>query len=441
MGLVVMVVLLIGVLGIPQGIKHNGSAEGFVQVYLTYTLGYVVMVMGLTTLWLGCGLLSREIEENQMQLVTVRPIQRWEIWLGKWLGLIAFNGVALGVCSAVIYYSLSYHAGRLSEEQQRRLKETVLVSRSSVTEPAADRSLEIEAIFRERMKKEEVAKLGEEYVRSKVGEDVLMMDQVVNPQHMRWWNIDLPKWQQARISNGVAHIKFRFFAVEFQRGATYKVMWVVATRDGKERWRSEVNLAANATHEVSIPAGVIPENEPFRIECRNFNDMALIFPLEEPLEFLFPDGSFGLNYVRGMIILLCAMGLLGALGLFSSSFLSFPVATFLGLSAILLFSSGNLIQEVLLENTLGNTEQTDGPPDAVRKLDRVMLPVFRFFSGVLREMFVVSPIEFLTEGRSISMQAMLGTIFRQILVGSGLLSLAGMGIFSQRELATGQMKS
>jgi hypothetical protein len=107
----------------------------------------------------------------------------------------------------------------------------------------------------------------------------------------------------------------------------------------------------------------------------------------------------------------------------------------------LLFSSGNLIQEVLLENTLGNTEQTDGPPDAVRKLDRVMLPVFRFFSGVLREMFVVSPIEFLTEGRSISMQAMLGTIFRQILVGSGLLSLAGMGIFSQRELATGQMKS
>jgi hypothetical protein len=39
------------------------------------------------------------------------------------------------------------------------------------------------------------------------------------------------------------------------------------------------------------------------------------------------------------------------------------------------------------------------------------------------------------------MQAMLGTIFRQILVGSGLLSLAGMGIFSQRELATGQMKS
>jgi len=31
---------------------------------------------------------AADIEECQMQMVAVKPIARWQIWLGKWLGIL-----------------------------------------------------------------------------------------------------------------------------------------------------------------------------------------------------------------------------------------------------------------------------------------------------------------------------------------------------------------
>ncbi len=441
LGLVMLVVLGAGVAGLPFIIRHNGTAEAFVQVYLTYTVGFVSLILGLMTLWLGCSLLSRDIEESQLQLVTTKPVGRWEIWAGKWLGLLVFNAVLLAVSGGAVFGLLHYQAGKLPQEEQQVLRQTVMVARNAVTEPPQDRSLEIESIFRERMKKERAAEFGEDYVRQKVTEDVLMMDQVVNPMHMRFWNIDLPSWRQERLSKEWTHIRFKFHAAEFERGALYDLNWVVATRDGTKQWETRVDLAANQMHELAIPPGAIPERQPFRIECRNYNDITLIFPSDDPLQLLYVDGSFGMNYLRALLIILSGLGLLGALGLCASSFLSFPVAAFMTLGLILLFSSGNLIREVLVENTLGNTETEEGPPPAVRVLDRVMLPVFRFFDKVLEEFSPGSPIESLTSGRSIPTGLVVSTFFKQMVLAAGALGLAGMWILSNRELATAQGRS
>ncbi|GIT38367.1 MAG: hypothetical protein Ct9H300mP7_2880 [Verrucomicrobiota bacterium] len=32
---------------------------------------------------MGCGTLAREIEDNVMQMVAVKPIARWQVWLGS----------------------------------------------------------------------------------------------------------------------------------------------------------------------------------------------------------------------------------------------------------------------------------------------------------------------------------------------------------------------
>lgn len=441
LGIVMLVVLAAGVGGLPFIIKHNGTAEAFVQVYLTYTVGFVTLLLGLTTLWLGCSLLSRDIEESQLQLVTTKPVARWEIWAGKWLGLMGFNCALMGLSAAAIYGLLHYQAGQLTDQEKSVLHETVLVARNGITEPPQDRSLEIEAIFKERMKMEEVAKMGEELVKQKVKEDVIMMDQVVTPNHMRFWNMDLPTWRQEKLAGEKTHIRFKFHAAEFQRGALYDLSWVVATRDGAKQWETDVKLTAERIHEIAIPAGAIPERKPFRIECRNYSDLTLIFPSDTPLELLYRDGNFATNYVRAILIIICGLGLMGALGLFASSFLSFPVATFMTLSMILLFSSGNLMQEVLVENTLGNTEQEGGPSTAIRTLDKIMIPVFRFFSSTLKNFSPGSPIESLTDGRSIPTGLVVATFFKQIVIAGGFLALLGMFVLSRRELATAHSKS
>ena len=38
-----------------------------------------------------------------MQMVAVKPIARWQVWLGKWLGILSLNAVLLALAGAAIF--------------------------------------------------------------------------------------------------------------------------------------------------------------------------------------------------------------------------------------------------------------------------------------------------------------------------------------------------
>src|SRR5882757_448454 len=97
---VILVLLLAAVVGLPVLIKDDGTARGFTQILLTYTLSAITGLLGLCTLWLACGTLARDIEESQIQMVAVKPIPRWKIWVGKWLGLVTLNAALLALAGA-----------------------------------------------------------------------------------------------------------------------------------------------------------------------------------------------------------------------------------------------------------------------------------------------------------------------------------------------------
>ena len=111
--IVVAVLLLGAVVGLPLLIKDDGTARGFTQILLTYTLSVIAALLGLSTLWLACGTLARDIEECQMQVVAVKPIARWQIWLGKWLGLVSLNAVLLAISGGAVFFLLQWRATRL----------------------------------------------------------------------------------------------------------------------------------------------------------------------------------------------------------------------------------------------------------------------------------------------------------------------------------------
>src|SRR5262245_20144781 len=100
--LVISVLLLVSVVGLPLLIKDDGTARGFTQILLTYTLSAVSGLLGLSTLWLACGTLARDIEECQMQVVAVKPIARWQIWIGKWVGIISLNAALLALAGGSV---------------------------------------------------------------------------------------------------------------------------------------------------------------------------------------------------------------------------------------------------------------------------------------------------------------------------------------------------
>ena len=116
--LVVAVLLLAAVVGLPLLIKDDGTARGFTQILLTYTLSAITALLGLSTLWLACGTLARDIEECQMQMVAVKPIARWQIWLGKWLGIVSLNAALLALSGGSVYGLLQWRATRLPASEQ-----------------------------------------------------------------------------------------------------------------------------------------------------------------------------------------------------------------------------------------------------------------------------------------------------------------------------------
>src|SRR5215813_682111 len=130
--IVVAVLLLASVVALPLLIKDDGTARGFTQILLTYTLTTIAALLGLSTLWLACGTLARDIEECQMQVVAVKPIGRWQIWLGKWFGLVSLNAALLAISGASVYFLLVYRSTKLPAAEQQVLHNEVLVARGSV---------------------------------------------------------------------------------------------------------------------------------------------------------------------------------------------------------------------------------------------------------------------------------------------------------------------
>ena len=80
---------------LPLGIRGDGSAEGALRMHMAYTLGMSVFLLGLFSLWAGSAAVSGEAGEGTLTLVLTKPAGRWAVWTGKWLALMAVNGVLL----------------------------------------------------------------------------------------------------------------------------------------------------------------------------------------------------------------------------------------------------------------------------------------------------------------------------------------------------------
>ncbi|HEY5346056.1 MAG TPA: ABC transporter permease [Verrucomicrobiae bacterium] len=437
--LVIAVLLILAVVGLPLVIEDDGTAQGFTQIILTYTLSAITGLLGLSTLWLACGTLARDIEECQIQVVATKPIARWQIWLGKWLGIVTLNAALLAISGACVFGMLQWRAGKLPAAEQKNLREQVLVARGSAKEPndPAEIETDTEQVFQERLKSSPVEKVDEQEVKKQIREQVKAQLQLVPPSYERVWKIDLG-FAKNYLAGKPLQLRVKFNAAQKSSSGTFVALWQVGVPDKTKFWRSEpMSLAPDTFHEFAIPPDLFDANGLLTITFVNPNSTALLFPLEDGMEVLYPAGSFGLNFVRGLGIIFCWMALLSALGLMAASFLSFPVATFFSLAMLLVaLSSGMLADSVDSGSVAAGNEETGQAGHSVA--DVVLIPAFKGVLAVISLVKNYSPIEALSSGRSITWGE-LGSAFTQIvLLVGGVFAVAGIFFFNRRELATAQ---
>ncbi len=434
----ILAVMLLGiVVGLPLIIKDDGTARGLTQLLLTYTLGVITALLGVATLWLACGSMARDIEECQLQLVAAKPISRWQIWVGKLLGIMLVNALLLGLSGVAVYRLILWRAQKLEANQQAVLMNEVLVARGSAKEPLRDYATEAETVLQEERRKSPNSTRDPEALRKRVIEQLKGGDQVVEPNYRRRWQIPLGAGAKAQLKDKPVYLRLKFFTPQVSREKTFFALWQVGPADSPKAKMFTMKLAPETFHEFAITSELIGDNGVLTVEFWNRNEIALFFPLEDGMEVLYREGGFGLNFSRGLVIVFLWLSLLAVIGLAAASQLSFPVAAFFSMGVLVMGLSSGTLATVVEQKTIMGVDHETGKPFS-SSLDTVMVPMMKVMLQTVSLVEKFSPIESLSNGRTISWWE-LGRAITQIgvLMGGGI-GLIGVGLLYRRELATAQ---
>ncbi len=437
----VVAALLVGaVVGLPVLIKDDGTAAGFAQILITYTLGAVTSLLGLCTLWLGCGTLARDIEDCQIQMLAVKPIARWQIWIGKWLGIVSMNAALLTVAGASVYGLLIWRGRSLPQEELFKLENEVLVARGSAREDNPEKFLQTttDKIFREKMEKGKTGVADPAAVRSQIYAQLAAELQVITPGGTRAWVIHLGSQKEA-LKDVPLFLRVKFNTPQSVGSATYFVRWQVGVPGKTKIWQPQepMSLAAETFHEFIIPPNLFDEKGDLVILAGNLSETALLFQFDDGMEVLFRQGGFGANFIRGMAVILCWMSLLAALGLAAASLMSFPVAAFFSLALLFISLCSGTLSNVVTEGTITGFDSEKGTAGH-SPLDLVLVPAFRGLLSIINLAQNFSPIESLTTGRNITWEQLGFAVGQIVFLLGGIFATTGIIIFSRRELATAQ---
>lgn len=427
-----VLLLVICIIALPFLVRHNGTARMFAQVMITYNLTVITGLLAFLTLWLACGALAGEVESGQLQLVAVKPIARWQLWLGKWLGVIGLNLLLLGASVGAAWLLLQWRARELPADQQTVLREEVLVARGSVREAPVDLEKDVAALFRKRQQQPDAADLDPALIEQQMRAVAKARMETVAPNFRRLWALELGA-RAASLRDQPLHLRVQFHSARGFDSSLHNIVWIVGDVASGRYSRMPLQMAADTMREFAIPPNLFDASGRLHVECENRGDTTLLFRLEDGLELLYPAGGFTLNLLRGAGVILCWLALLGALGLAASSLLSFPSAAVVSLSLLYVGLSGGSFAEAVNAGSVFGLDHETGQP-AFGGLDTIFLPLFRLLHLVVGSVTSFSPISDLSTGRAIGWAALTSAVVQIVLLAGGFFAAAGMVTLSRRQL-------
>jgi ABC-type transport system involved in multi-copper enzyme maturation permease subunit len=436
----VMAVLLVAaVVGLPMVLQDDGTAKGLTQILLTYTLTAVASLLGFATLWLSCGTLAKDVEECQMQVVSVKPIARWQIWLGKWLGILSLNAVLLALAGAGIFALLHWRASRLPASQQAVLRKEIFVSRATIAPPPMDFTPQINAIIKDRVKNFNSLPVYEQIEIKKQITAALEADYTeVPPGYRRLWGVDLHTLRD-KVQGQELELRVKFHTANPNTNpdAQYTTVWIVGPTNSAARAEIAQKLPPDSFQEFSLPPNMLDDKGILWIEVFNPGDTSLTFPMDDGFALLYPESTFGINFIRGMTVIFCWLALLASIGLAAASYLSFPVAAFVSIGILIIGLSSGTVGTVVEQGTITGFDSSTSAYGHTAA-DYILVPIFRGALKIIKLVETFSPIDYLSSGRSITWGDLGLAIAQIVLLLGGFFCVLGIIFFTRRELATAQ---
>ena len=423
--------VIVMILCLPLALKSDGSLQGQVQLTLAYSIYLSFMMLSLLTIFLAAMSFTGEIKAKQYYLLDTKPIYRWQFFAGKFLGLSLLNFAFLVVIGATVWVVLSLLISSQPKAAQAALNDEILNCYRGCKPYINFKSLEI-LVEQEYQKRKQQNRLPQEQSEEEVRRDI--QKEQLNLRHWvpykgerSWLFKEIPATLKSNPQYKLK-LRYKFFSSQASAGRLYMAHWRIGKGDNV--YTMQTLAKTGEILEFTIPTAVIAEKNFVEVRFINQDPAAgyIYFPLQDGLELLYPAGSFGANYFRGMMLLLLILCFLILVTLFASTFLTFHVAV---LVAFYIMGLG-LIADFLMEMMPLGTEILS--KERQNLWYYVSQYTLSFMFTLLPSFSDYNPVEYLSRGRIIETSLVIEAVGKLLLIRGGILATLGCLIFHHREI-------
>lgn len=471
--LILFTLALVAVL--PFLLKTDDTAYGRIRLVITYTIYTAQFLLCVLTLFLATATLCAEFKGKQIYSLDSKPVPRWCVLAGKWLGVMIIDAALLLAIGGILYGIVRYQA-RMPEPGRRELAEetpdyvkmqvamiqhenAVLKSRvlnaSVAHRPTMPDGRPFTELVRERAA-EELSERKEAETLPENRSEEWIFDQIARRINNEVFVVAPGNAVQWRIKNLPTDLgEDEFITLRFtMRGVPRPLRneivgyWQMGRFDMDKGEFTGPMYAENPyqprawkcdqAHSITVPARVIdPSNGILTVRFHNLTqgrESAAVFPVTDGIQVNVPVGGFEINLFRALALVFLKLAYLTVLGLLCASFLTFPVASFAAFSIFLISLAGGFLEELVGKaHVFGTGLVRPGTP--MEEGDVLVQWILGKALLLFPDLASYDPVPFLTEGQAVPWGLVGYAAFTIVGVYSVILALIGGAVFHKREVA------
>lgn len=329
----ILLLVLLSVLGFTA--TGDETLKGRLQTFVSYALSLTSFLLCLLTIIVSVYTVTSDIEQRQIYTVITKPIRRYQLLLGKLLGVIVLDAALLCLFSAIIYTIAVYMPKftKASEGELNDANNAFFTARASLNVPQEDVTKEVTERYRELESKgvlpadmprdEIIGQLTQQAQLARraagVGDPLLWEFKNVKPLGE---SLFIRFKYDVSVNPPDSQVWGRWFAGDYQ-------FFKYGTESKTPIFDQAYKHSVRDFHEIEVSADFVPQDGHLAVafvnDPRNSPEIAIIFP-PDGLEVLYKADTFTNNFIRTVLLILFRLIFLACLGALASSFLSFPVA-------------------------------------------------------------------------------------------------------------------
>ncbi len=432
----VLIAIILAV--VPVTSEGDGSTlASRVQVFLAYTLGGVGFVLSVITVFLSCNGLAQEITSKSIFMVVTKPLPRWQLFMGKWLGLGVLNALILLIVGGAVLGATEYLKRRPTSVpgDRERLVFEVLNARDN---ELPDRP-EFEPMIEERLRRlREEGRLsnettvGEPELRQQILEELEKSWRSIAPTQIRVYAFKGLMVDRASQDTWL-HLHFKPQHAGGMSDFSFPATMQFGDPDQPDTITPvmEAEYLADRFSTVEIPGYAVNDQGLLYVKIGNRDPQyTVIFEGNDSLELLYNLGTFHWNLFRALCIVWCRLAFLAAVGLLCSSFLSFPVAC-MGTFLVLAVSSA----AGFLGSAVGWVAPVGPTDDPMWLFGPALRALATGFIWLVPDFSKYDAVSNVVSGRLVPLKWVLDSMVVLVLIRAAILAILGCVVLTRRELA------